>query len=62
MYAITKQEAPATPDVVTGIFITFGHAAYVLIDPGSTYSFISYEFALKSHSTIESIGHIQHAL
>ena len=56
MYATTKQEAPAASDVVTGTFIILSHAAYILIDPSSISSFISYEFALKSHSTIEPLG------
>ena len=57
VYAITRQEAPITPDVVTGTYTILGHYAFVLIDPGSTCSFISYEFALKVHSTNESLEH-----
>ena len=43
--------------MVTGIFTIFGHDAFILIDLGSTCSFISYEFALKVHSTMESLEH-----
>ena len=57
MYAITRQEAPAVPDVITGIFTILSYEAIVLVDPGSSCSFISYEFALKSHSTLEFLGY-----
>ena len=49
IYALTRQEAQASPDVVTGIISICKHDAYVLIDPGSTCSFISEEFALRVH-------------
>ena len=57
VYAITRQEAPIAPDVVMGIYTILGHDAFILIDPGSTYSFISYEFASKVNGTIESLEH-----
>ena len=57
MYAITRQEAPAAPDVVTGTFTILIYKALVLVDPGSSCSFISYKFTLKSHSTLESLGY-----
>ena len=57
VYAITRQEAPFAPNVVTGILSVYGHDAYILIDPGSTCSFISYEFALRVHSDITSLGY-----
>ena len=41
VYAMTSQEAQATPDVVTGTLSIFGDDARVLIDPGATHSFIS---------------------
>ena len=53
VYAITRQEAFIAPDVVICTYTILGHDAFILIDPGSTCSFISYEFALKVHSTIE---------
>ena len=43
VYAITQQEAPFLPDVITSILSIYGHDAHVLIDPGSTCSFIAYE-------------------
>ena len=44
VYAITSQEAQATPDVVTGTLSILGDDARVLIDPGATHSFISREY------------------
>ena len=44
VYAMTRQEAQATPDVVTGTLSIFGDDARVLIDPGATHSFISREY------------------
>ena len=56
-YAITRQEAPFSPDVITGILSIYGHDAHVLIEPGSICSFIAYEFALHVYSDITSLGH-----
>ena len=47
VYTVTRQDAPSASDVVTGIICIYGFDAYSLIDPRSTYSFFSYEFALK---------------
>ena len=44
VYAMTRQEAQATPDVVTGTLSIFGDDARVLIDSGATHSFISREY------------------
>ena len=41
VYAMTRQEAQATLDVVTGTLSISGDNARVLIDPGATHSFIS---------------------
>ena len=57
IYAVTRQEAPSASDVVTGIISIYGFDAYTLIDPGSTCSFVAYDFALKSHSNIETLGY-----
>ena len=57
VYAITRQEAPFAPDVITGILSVYGHDAHILIDPGSTCSFIAYEFSLRVHSDITSLGY-----
>ena len=57
IYAITRQQAPAAPDVVTGTFPIFDHDAFVLIDPGSTCSFVSYEFALRVNVKVEPLDH-----
>ena len=41
--------------MVIGIFTIFDHDAYILIDPRSTCSFISHEFALRIPSMIEPL-------
>ncbi|KAK4411555.1 hypothetical protein Sango_0228500 [Sesamum angolense] len=55
VYAITKEQAPTTPEVITSFSIC-GSSAHV-IDPGSTCSFISHDFAFRVHASIESLGH-----
>ncbi|XP_048228247.1 uncharacterized protein LOC125369521 [Ricinus communis] len=57
VYAVTRQEAPSATDIVTVKIFIYGFDAYTLIDPGSTSSFISYEFALKNHNDIETLGY-----
>ncbi|KAL2224565.1 UNVERIFIED_CONTAM: Retrovirus-related Pol polyprotein from transposon opus [Sesamum indicum] len=47
IYNITREEAPASNDVISGTTLLYDIAAYVLIDPGSTHSYISSEFASK---------------
>ncbi|XP_020548140.1 uncharacterized protein LOC110011705 [Sesamum indicum] len=47
MYNITREEAPASNDVISGTVLLFDIATYVLIDPGSPYSCISSELASK---------------
>ena len=44
VYAVTQQDADATPDVVTGIISILDHDAYTLVDPGATHSFASKHF------------------
>ena len=44
VYAVTQQDADATPDVVTGIISIIDHDAYTLVDPGATHSFASKPF------------------
>ncbi|KAK4849800.1 hypothetical protein QYF36_000901 [Acer negundo] len=41
VFVLTQHDAETTPVVVTGMLTTFGHDAHVLIDPGSTHSFVS---------------------
>ena len=44
VYAVTHQDANATPDVVTGIISILDHDAYTLVDPRATHSFASKHF------------------
>ncbi|KAH9657944.1 Endonuclease [Citrus sinensis] len=41
-----KGEAHATPEVIMGTLSFFGHDAHILIDPGSTHSFVSRTFVM----------------
>ena len=56
VYAMTSQEALATPDVVTGTLSIFGDDARVLIDPGATHSFISREYVTRVEATPVPLG------
>ena len=56
VYAMTSQEALATPDVVTGTLSIFGDDARVLIDPGATHSFISREYVTRVGATPVPLG------
>ena len=53
---MTKQEAQATPDVVTGTLSIFGDDARVLIDPGATHSFISRGYVARVGMTPVPLG------
>ena len=53
---MTRQEAQATPDVVTGILSIFGDDARVLIDPGATHSFLSREYVTQVGMTPVPLG------
>ncbi|XP_060674056.1 uncharacterized protein LOC132804125, partial [Ziziphus jujuba] len=55
VFAMTQQEALATPDVVAGTLNIFGNDALVLIDPGATHSFISKEFVTRVGMTPTSL-------
>ena len=52
VYAVTRQDVDAAPDVVTGIISILDHDAYTLVDPGSTHSFASRPFL--DHFQIET--------
>ena len=45
MFAMTRQEAQYDPGVISGPLSICDMDAYVLIDPGSTHSYISFVFA-----------------
>ena len=47
VFAITDQDAQASPDVVTGTLLIDTTEAHVLIDPGSTHSFVSLSYSMK---------------
>ena len=56
VYAMTSQEAQATPDVVIGTLSIFSNDARVLIDPGATQSFISCEYVARVGMTPVPLG------
>ena len=53
VFAMTHQEATAVPNVITGKVLLFDMEVYVLIDPGSTHSFISSATASCLHKKSE---------
>ncbi|KAL2230223.1 UNVERIFIED_CONTAM: Transposon Tf2-12 polyprotein [Sesamum indicum] len=57
IYNITREEAPASNDVISGTILLYDIAAYVLIDPGSTHSYISSEFAFKIPGENSPLGY-----
>ena len=46
-YAITSEEAAASPTTVTGTLLVCGFSAFVLIDSGCTHSIVSSSFAFR---------------
>ena len=53
---MTRQEAQATPDVVTDTLSIFADDARVLIDLGATHSFISREYVARVGMTPVPLG------
>ena len=56
VYTMTRQEAQATLDVVTGTLSIFGDDARVLINPRDTHSFISREYVARVGMTPVPLG------
>ena len=56
VYAMTCQEAQATPDVVTGTLSIFGDNARVLIDLGVIHYFISCKYVVRVGMTPVPLG------
>ncbi|KAL0332911.1 UNVERIFIED_CONTAM: Transposon Tf2-12 polyprotein [Sesamum calycinum] len=54
---MTREEAPASNDVISGTILLFDVEAYVLIDPGSTHSYISSELASKIPGKNSPLGY-----
>ncbi|KAL0395017.1 UNVERIFIED_CONTAM: hypothetical protein Slati_4467900 [Sesamum latifolium] len=57
IYKMTREEAPASNDVISGTILLFDVETYVLIDPGSTHSYISSELASKIPSENSPLGY-----
>ncbi|MBN8156850.1 hypothetical protein J0J30_22845, partial [Vibrio vulnificus] len=45
------------PEVVSGTLFVYDFEAYALVDPGSTHSFISRDFASHLHAQLEPLGY-----
>ena len=56
VYAMTRQEAQATPNIVKGTLSIFDDDARILIDPGATHSFISSEYVERVGMTPVPLG------
>ena len=56
VFAMTPQEAAAAPHVITGTVSLYDMPVYVLIDPGSTHSFVSPLIASSLHVKSELLG------
>ncbi|KAL0373239.1 UNVERIFIED_CONTAM: Transposon Ty3-G Gag-Pol polyprotein [Sesamum calycinum] len=57
IYSMTREEAPASNDVISGTILLFDVEAYVLIDPGSMHSYISSEFTSKIPGRSSPLGY-----
>ena len=53
VFALMQQEARAAPEVIMGILSILGREAHILVDPGSTHSFVSYTFAMHIGRELE---------
>ncbi|KAL0342687.1 UNVERIFIED_CONTAM: Retrovirus-related Pol polyprotein from transposon [Sesamum calycinum] len=57
IYNMTREEALASNDVISGTILLFDVEAYVLIDPGSMHSYISSELASKIPGENSPLGY-----
>ena len=57
VFALTRDEAITAPEVITGKLLFHNLEAYVLIDPGSTHSFISPKMASHLHKNHEPLNY-----
>ena len=57
VFAMTEQDAEASPDVIVGIIDICSMPANVLFDPGLTHSFVSPYFAYKIKFQPELLPH-----
>ena len=57
VFELTRDEAVAAPEVITGKVLLQQLEAYVLIDPGSTHSFISSKMASHMHTNHDMLDH-----
>ena len=56
MFALISSDTSAINSMVSGTLLICTHPTYVLIDSGSTHSFVSIEFASKFTRHLESLG------
>ncbi|XP_021626910.1 uncharacterized protein LOC110625582 [Manihot esculenta] len=55
VFAMTQHEARASLEVVTGMLTIFYKDAHILIDPGSTHSFISQSFSVHADRELKPL-------
>ncbi|XP_074283271.1 uncharacterized protein LOC141607825 [Silene latifolia] len=51
IFLLSRAEAEANPDVITGMYLVSGHRAFILFDTGASISVISSSFAVKASLT-----------
>ena len=57
VFALTKQDAEASPSVVSGTLLVSSQHAQVLFDSGSTHSFILHRLAQRLNMELESLNY-----
>ncbi|XP_070021989.1 uncharacterized protein [Nicotiana sylvestris] len=53
---LDRQSAEASPEVITGIFLVLSHNAYAIMDPGSTFSYMTPYFAINLELELEQLS------
>ena len=53
MFTMTRHEAQYDPSVISGSLPIYSMDAYVLIDPGSTHSYVSFMFAQHINRVVD---------
>ncbi|XP_057506535.1 uncharacterized protein LOC130789736 [Actinidia eriantha] len=56
VYTMTQRDSQATPNAVTGTLLVNNEKAYVLIDPGTTHSFVSTIFCMHLDKSCSSLS------
>ena len=57
VFAMTRQEAQVTPDVVIGMLSIFYHDVYILIDYGSTHSYLPPALSMHTDKRLSQLDY-----